>query len=89
MRLRKSFSQSLKKSVRKVKVALNNKKKTKNEVGTINLSEKRAGRDINDSTWLDLGANLQDNRIEHWWQTEEERIMGELRSVGKTEPISL
>ncbi|CAI2180587.1 17550_t:CDS:2 [Funneliformis geosporum] len=58
-------------------------------VGTINLNEKRAGRDINDSTWLDPVSNLQDNRIEHWWNSEEERIMGELRSVGKTEPISL
>ncbi|EXX61010.1 uncharacterized protein OCT59_025824 [Rhizophagus irregularis] len=87
MRLRKSLSQSLKKSVRKVKVALQIKK-VKNEVGS--LQEKiNTNRDINDSTWLDQNTDLQDNRIESWWKTEEERIMSELRNIGKTDSIML
>jgi len=86
MRLRKSLSQSLKKSVRKVKVALQ-MKKAKNEVGSLN--EKKNNRDINDSTWLDQNTTSQDNRIESWWKTEEERIMSDLRNIGKTDPIML
>ncbi|GBC05684.1 hypothetical protein RclHR1_06370011 [Rhizophagus clarus] len=87
MRLHKSLSQSLKKSVRKVKDALQIKK-AKNEVGIGSLQEKiNNNRDINESTWQDQNTISHDNRIESWWAKEGDRILSELRDIGKTDTI--
>ncbi|CAG8729861.1 13518_t:CDS:2 [Acaulospora morrowiae] len=71
------------KIVRKLKRAVSPKVMKENSAAS-NQNSGNHTRGVNNNLLGELEALNQSNRIDQWWLTEEERIMSDLRKIGKT-----